>query len=241
MSDTNFVGRIRSIESGGRRFGADGKILEGPVTRFGTAKGDMQVLDSTFANPGFGVVPARDGSPAERARVGEDYATALLGHFGGNEAVAAAAYNYGPGNVQKLIAKHGNDWTSFLPAETKNYVAKVARVGGRQSSPEGVTPAAASLPVMQPAPQQVVLAQADPSFAVQATPPGRRMAPVDQGPDAWQEFLRTMPQNHQPVNVADIDYSNLQPARQLPRFQYQESENRRPNFEAFSSWKGRAG
>lgn len=35
---------------------------------------------------------------------------------------AAAAYNWGEGNVQKDINRHGADWYSYLPAETKNYV-----------------------------------------------------------------------------------------------------------------------
>ena len=35
----------------------------------------MQVLDGTNLNPGFGVKPAADNSPDERARVGRAYST----------------------------------------------------------------------------------------------------------------------------------------------------------------------
>ena len=150
MRESGFIERIKQVESGGRRFGKDGNILEGPQTRYGTAKGEMQVLDGTALKPGYGVVPARDGSPEERARVGTDYALALLNQFGGNETQAAAAYNHGPGNVEKLIAKYGDAWESKLPAETKNYVTKV---GGRsaptvvaQTSPSA---ASASPPAVQ--------------------------------------------------------------------------------------------
>lgn len=236
MSGTSFVGRIQQAESGGRRFGKDGKILEGPWTRYGTAKGEMQVLDGTSRDPGFGVVPARDGSPEERARVGVDYANAMLRQFGGDEALAAAAYNHGPGNVQKLVAKHGASWASYLPKETKDYVAKV---GGGNSPPVMVAapaalPTGAALQVAAPLPAGI-----PPEMLVQAQSAPLVQAPADAGPDAWQAFLQSMPQTRQPVNVADIDYSNPQPAMQVPRFQYQPLENRKPNFEAFSSWKGR--
>jgi len=77
----------------------------------GTAKGDMQVMDATNANPGFGVTPAKDNSPAERARVGADYMKALVQNYGGDPAKAWAAYNAGPGNVDKAIADAKNAGT----------------------------------------------------------------------------------------------------------------------------------
>lgn len=117
-------------ESGGRRYGADGKILTSPKG----AKGEMQVLDGTNTDPGYGVTPAKDDSPAERARVGRDYLAAMLKEFGGNAAQAWAAYNAGPGNVSKAIkdAGPGGDWMTALAKyqsadnhkETVAYVTK---------------------------------------------------------------------------------------------------------------------
>lgn len=115
---------VLGIESNNTRYGKDGKILEGPMTRLGTAKGEMQVVDSTNLDPGYGVRPAADNSPAERARVGSDYLDAMLKKFG-SEDKAMAAYNAGPDTLSKAIAKGGpDDWLRHMPAETRKYVAK---------------------------------------------------------------------------------------------------------------------
>jgi hypothetical protein len=49
----------------------------------------------------------------------------LLAEFGGDQAKAVAAYNWGPRNLQNDIDKYGADWRSHLPNETKNYLGKV--------------------------------------------------------------------------------------------------------------------
>ncbi|HEY1349024.1 MAG TPA: lytic transglycosylase domain-containing protein [Ktedonobacteraceae bacterium] len=46
----------------------------------------------------------------------------LSSQFGGNYAMALAAYNAGPGAVHNAINAGGNNWYSYLPAETRNYV-----------------------------------------------------------------------------------------------------------------------
>lgn len=121
-------------ESGGRRYGSDGKLLESSAG----AKGEMQVMDATNLDPGFGVRPAKDDSPDERARVGRDYLQALLQHYGGDPAKMWAAYNAGPGRLDEAVKKaeksaklsatdpsvQAHDWRDFLPAETRAYVAK---------------------------------------------------------------------------------------------------------------------
>jgi soluble lytic murein transglycosylase len=126
-------------ESGGRRYGVDGKMLESPKG----AKGEMQVLDGTNTNPGFGVTPAKDDSPDERARVGRDYLQAMLQRYGGDAEKMWAAYNAGPGVLDKALAAEeknkklgklgtlvANDpsiartWLDYLPDETQKYVAK---------------------------------------------------------------------------------------------------------------------
>lgn len=87
------------------------------------AEGAMQVMPATKVAPGFGVMPARDNSPAERERVGRDYAGAMLNHFG-NPIDAAIAYNWGPGNA-KLWIDSGRKWDR-LPLETQNFVGRLA-------------------------------------------------------------------------------------------------------------------
>lgn len=122
-----------SSESNGQRYGPDGKTL---LTSPKGAKGEMQVLDGTNKNPGYGVKPAQDDSPAERARVGRDYLQAMLTLYG-EPAKAWAAYNAGPGRLDQALkesaaGRSGSvDWLSYMPKETRVYVAKnMKELGG---------------------------------------------------------------------------------------------------------------
>ena len=128
-SSRDLLEAVKQQESGGRRYKADGKtLLEGPPTKYGTAKGEMQVLDMTNRDPGFGVRPAKDDSPDERARVGRDYLAAMVKKYGDRE-TALVAYNWGPGNTDKWLKKGADP--AKLPKETQNYVAKItASLGG---------------------------------------------------------------------------------------------------------------
>lgn len=128
-----------NAESGGRRYGANGKLLQGPaIPGQGSAKGEHQVMDATSRDPGYGVKPAKDGSPEELARVGTELLAAMVKEYKGDLPMALAAYNAGPGNVNKAIAKAkkaGGDaydpsdgsWMKFLPkpSETIPYVNKI--------------------------------------------------------------------------------------------------------------------
>jgi len=80
------LGAIKQVESGGN---------PNAVSPAG-AIGAMQTLPSTLRAPGYGVAPARDNSPAELERVGNDYATAMQKRYG--LIGGLAAYNGGPGN-----------------------------------------------------------------------------------------------------------------------------------------------
>lgn len=110
-------------ESGGRETNADGSTVTSPKG----AQGVMQVMPTTNTDPGFGVRPAADNSPQERARVGKDYLQAMLAHYGGDPAKAWAAYNGGPKTLDDAMAKAqaagapGN-WLTYMPKETQNYV-----------------------------------------------------------------------------------------------------------------------
>ena len=104
------------------------------------AKGIMQVMDATNTNPGFGVVPARDNSPEERARVGRDYANTMLdryhnkqfGVYDGQD-LGAMAYNWGPGHVDKLLS--GEIDPSQIPAEAAAYPGKIREVADQEIDP----------------------------------------------------------------------------------------------------------
>ena len=114
-------------ESGGRETNPDGSTVTSPKG----ALGIMQVMPATAANPGFGVTPAKDSSPAERARVGQDYLRAMLTRYDGDQQKAWAAYNAGPGAVDKAMSNAASSragtrtsWLAYLPKETQAYVGK---------------------------------------------------------------------------------------------------------------------
>lgn len=129
------AGAVAQVESAG------GRNLFNPISG---AKGAMGVLDSTNGNPGYGVTPARDNSPAERERVGGEYLAAMQKRYGENSGYVA--YNMGPGNYEKWKAA-GGIW-SQLPKETQEYVGKVNLAKEGHAIYEGagtaVAPAAAA-------------------------------------------------------------------------------------------------
>lgn len=106
-------------ESGARDFTRTGAPVRSPRG----ALYSMQVMPGTAGDPGYGVRPARNNSPAEYNRVGREYIDALVREFG-SEGAGAAAYNFGPGNFRALIRRHPNDWRQRLPRETQDYLRR---------------------------------------------------------------------------------------------------------------------
>ena len=111
--------KIMQIESGGRRYDKSGNLL----TSSKGAQGEMQVMPGTARDPGFGIKAARDNSPDELRRVGDDYVSMLMGRYG-NPQLAAIAYNMGPGATDKWLQAGAN--MNKLPEETRNYVKKLS-------------------------------------------------------------------------------------------------------------------
>jgi len=180
LAPTDFdrlVSITMATESNGQRYGKDGGLLTSPKG----ARGEMQVLDGTNTDPGFGVKPARDNSPEERARVGRDYLGAMLKRYDGDPAKAWAAYNAGPGRLDAALKNAGRpvvaeanadpnapkqiSWLSLMPKETQNYVAKnMAALSGGQGTPPRPTLAdlsaqLASDPRLAGNPQRLKIAQ----------------------------------------------------------------------------------
>jgi hypothetical protein len=84
------------------------------------AKGLMQLMDSTAAR--YGVTNSFD--PIQNLSAGATYLGGLLNQFNGNEQLALAAYNAGPGAV--------TTYGGIPPyAETQNYVQKVLQLQQR--------------------------------------------------------------------------------------------------------------
>ena len=114
--------KIRDIESGNR----DYDEFNRPVTSPKGARFAAQVMPTTSTDPGYGVKPAADSSAAESNRVGRDYFAAMKNKYGNSE-LAAAAYNAGPGRVDRILQKAkqtGRDWKTMLPRETQKYLDK---------------------------------------------------------------------------------------------------------------------
>jgi hypothetical protein len=120
---------IERQESGGNPFAISPKGAFGP----------MQLMPATAAQPGFGVRPFDRTAPdsiAENRRLGRDYFTALFNRYS-DVPTALIAYNWGPGNADKWIAA-GRD-PKALPAETRNYVAKITGGQPMTLAPTGDT------------------------------------------------------------------------------------------------------
>lgn len=125
--------KLIQAESSGRHTKDDGSLLEGPKTASGDkAKGITQLMPKTAGNPGYGVKPLQADSKEEYIRFGKDLLKAYTKEFGGDIRKGLAAYNFGIGNVKKIVAKHGDAWEGKLPAETKNYLNKI--MGGKEDA-----------------------------------------------------------------------------------------------------------
>lgn len=93
------------------------------------ARGLMQVMPDTARDPGFGIRPS-NGSQADDARLGREYRAAMQKRYGGDLAKMWAAYNWGPGNLDRALEQYGDRWMDAAPAETRNYIARNMRAAG---------------------------------------------------------------------------------------------------------------
>jgi len=97
------------------------------------AKGLMQLMDGTAR--GLGVSDSFD--PRQNIEGGTRYLAYLLNKYGGSEQAALAAYNAGPGRVDRAGIQNDGDFAEkigALPAETQRYVGKVQKAMGQYNS-----------------------------------------------------------------------------------------------------------
>jgi hypothetical protein len=211
---------IRSVESGNRDFDAQGR----PITSPRGAMYSSQVMPATAANPGFGVQPAQSNTAEEYNRVGQDYYNAMLQRYGGDREKALAAYNAGPGRVDRNMATNqGQLNLSQMPAETQGYIPRVMnRIAGAlmpsaqaAPAPQGVmttgpvAPAANMRTPTQEAADDEAIFRAT-GVRPQAAP-GAPTAPVapTQTPAGTTQMLGLTGTNISTTPAGTVDYDNL--------------------------------
>lgn len=106
--DRGFVDQIGGLETGGT-------ANRETATSSAGARGHFQLMPATFAEMGVG---SNITDPDQNAHAGIKYLSQQLKKYGGNQALAAAAYNAGPGAVDAYLAGKGH-----LPAETIAYAS----------------------------------------------------------------------------------------------------------------------
>jgi hypothetical protein len=107
------------------------------------ATGLFQLEPATAAQ--LGVTNPLD--PVQSANGGTAYLAQMYAQFGSWE-LALAAYDWGPGNLQKALNAYGPDWLAHAPAETQNYVTSILDSSG-MSATASVTPASIANGVAQ--------------------------------------------------------------------------------------------
>ncbi|MDZ7588570.1 MAG: lytic transglycosylase domain-containing protein [Parasphingorhabdus sp.] len=117
----------------------ESQFAQGAVSHAG-ARGLMQLMPGTAREQSGKVglsydLSALTGNPGYNIQLGSGYFQRMLDYYGGSYPLAVAAYNAGPGNVNKWLRANGDprmggiDWIKWIEEipifETKNYVHRV--------------------------------------------------------------------------------------------------------------------
>lgn len=109
----NLLARVAYQES---RFRPD--IITGQTQSPAGAQGIMQIVPRWHPD-------AEPLNPTKAIPYAANYLRQLKNQFGTWEK-ALAAYNWGPGNLQKAINKEPTSWKQFLPKETRDYIGQIS-------------------------------------------------------------------------------------------------------------------
>ncbi|MDW3777651.1 transglycosylase SLT domain-containing protein [Kluyvera cryocrescens] len=128
-SDELDMRAVGLVESGGKHRNSDGSLVTSPVG----AQGEYQLMPDTgkelAAKRGVEYNPE---DPVQHAQLARDYAGQLSKKYQ-SATLAGAAYNWGMGNVDKLISRVGDprkgdisidDFVKQLPSETQGWISR---------------------------------------------------------------------------------------------------------------------
>jgi soluble lytic murein transglycosylase len=117
----------------------ESQFAQGAISHAG-ARGLMQLMPGTAreqsgkANMSYNMSALTD-DPQYNIRLGSGYIQRMMDYYGGSYPLAVAAYNAGPGNVNKWLRANGDprmggiDWVKWIEeipiSETRNYVKRV--------------------------------------------------------------------------------------------------------------------
>lgn len=150
---------VLTQESGGKQFDASGKPLMSPKGAVGVAQILPSTAEETAKKHGIPFDPERlKTDPSYNDALGRAYLGDQMKTYGGNQVLALAAYNAGPGAVDKWIKQFGDPRTGAISSaefagkipfeETRNYVttitARAARLSGQAPGDKGDEDAAYS-------------------------------------------------------------------------------------------------
>ncbi|MEP0730380.1 MAG: lytic transglycosylase domain-containing protein [Parasphingorhabdus sp.] len=117
----------------------ESQFAQGAISHAG-ARGLMQLMPGTAreqsgkANLSY-KLSSLTGDPQYNIKLGSGYIQRMMDYYGGSYPLAVAAYNAGPGNVNKWLRRNGDprmggidwiEWIEDIPiSETRNYVKRV--------------------------------------------------------------------------------------------------------------------
>lgn len=197
---------------------AKGRRIAPHTGKVSTAFGPFGILESTAADPGYGVAPLANKTIEEQVRFASQY-------------LAARSKK---GGLQAGLAGYG---------EGEKYAAQVSkRIGGKPAAATVPMQEPVQEPMVAAAP--VVEAPVQVAQVTQEQAPVLAQVPQMQGPDAWQQFLLASQQAQAP-QPADMDYGaptrTLALTAGMPDFMgaigAAGSGSIRPDFRRFNSMK----
>ena len=141
---------LKNQESGNRQFDGSGKLITSPVGAFGIAQlmpGTAQDIARQMGDPSLAAKARTD--PATNERMGRWYLGKQLEKYG-SASLALAAYNAGPGRVDRWLVtigdpRQGNitesEWAARIPfRETRNYVQTIVQRSGGAAAMSSIIP-----------------------------------------------------------------------------------------------------